>query len=120
MGRTFGAITVILLVLKYNVNKVFTLVTLLSGLNWIFLAFNINSIFMVDWVFTLVCGFCESSLYGLPIYLIWKFFSPDKKIIGAGVMLWLKLIIMKFTVICCLLYPIFGSCAFTNCKKIDG
>jgi hypothetical protein len=70
IGRTIGVLTIIFMVLKYNIHKVFTLLTVASGLNWIVLGFNVKNLQLVIWMNLPIAGFCESSLYGLPIYLI--------------------------------------------------
>lgn len=70
IGRTIGVLTIIFMVLKYNIHKVFTMLTVVSGLNWVVLGFNVKNLQLVIWMNLPIAGFCESSLYGLPIYLI--------------------------------------------------
>ena len=67
-----------------------------------------------------ICGFCESSLYALPIYMLWKFFNPKKKIMYAAYILYIKLALMKVAVLGAVCLPIIGGCVFTDCSKMSG
>lgn len=93
------------------------LITIISGLNWIVLGFNVKNLQLAIWMNLPIAGFCESSLYGLPIYLIWKFFSPDKKIMYAAYILYIKLFVMKAVVLGGICFPLIGACIFTDCAK---